>query len=84
MSLSRISPIELTLVSTIIGILIARNLDQDGQNSIGNFLENIAQVILTIQAQGQLIQDQQDNNNNIESQINMLKKQIELLEMQFK
>jgi len=55
-----LNPYEFTLISTIIGFLIASTLDLNEQNSIGNFFELLGQVILTINAQTSTLQS--DNN----------------------
>lgn len=50
-------PRQLALLSSLIGILLTDNLNPDQQNTLGNFIVNIGQVILTSAAQGQLLQD---------------------------
>ena len=47
-----LNPYELTLIGNILGIIIAKPLTLNQQNTLGNFLELIGQQILTIQAQG--------------------------------
>ncbi len=49
--LSNLSPIEFTSYGCLVGILLAAVLNSNEQNSIGNFLELVGQVILTAQAQ---------------------------------
>ncbi len=49
--LSKISPLEFASIGSIVGIIIASQLTNDEQNSIGNFFELVGQVILTAQAQ---------------------------------
>ena len=43
-----LSPYEFTAVAAIIGLLIAPNLNINEQDSIGNFLIEIGQVLLTV------------------------------------
>lgn len=50
--LTKISPLEFTSLGCLIGLLISSSLNNNEQNSIGNFLELVGQVILTVQAQG--------------------------------
>lgn len=83
-----IPPIQFTLLSTLVGILLIDNLDLNEQNSLGNFIVGVGQTILTAAAQGELIKtgiENADNNNinqddDIHEQIKMLKKQIDGLE----
>lgn len=53
--LSTLSPIEFASIGCIIGILLSSVLTSSEQNSIGNLLELIGQVILTAQAQSSTI-----------------------------
>ena len=56
MSISDIPPGLFTLVAETLGIYIAKNLRLNDQNSIGNFIELLGQVILSYSAQQQLRQ----------------------------
>lgn len=58
--LFNLNPYEFSLIAPIIGSIIAKNLTIDQQNSLGNFFELLGQTILTIAAQKQTIED---NNN---------------------
>jgi hypothetical protein len=49
-----LSPKQFSLLSSIIGIFLIDNLDIDQQNSLGNFIVNIGQAILTSASQEQL------------------------------
>ncbi len=49
-----LSPYEFTLVGNIFAYFLASILTNPQQNSLGNLLELIAQVLLTIQAQSSL------------------------------
>nr|WP_312578603.1 hypothetical protein [Sedimentibacter sp.] len=50
-------PKQFSLLSSLIGIALTDNLDANQQNSLGNFLVNVGQVILTAAGQEQLIQN---------------------------
>lgn len=47
-----LSPLEFTTLAVFSGYLISCNLTVDEQNSIGNWLELLGQIILTFNAQG--------------------------------
>ncbi len=44
-------PYEFTLIGNVVAYFIAKSLTNSQQNSFGNLLELVAQVLLTIQAQ---------------------------------
>lgn len=82
-----LSPYEFTLVGNIVAYIIALSLTNAQQNSFGNLLELIAQVLLTIQAQAnttdvnieqsdldELIHMLQTNSTNKQNIINLLNK----------
>jgi len=50
-------PKQFSLLSSLIGIFLIDNLDTNQQNSLGNFLVNVGQAILTAAAQGQSMQN---------------------------
>lgn len=56
--LDSLTPLEFTTLGCIIGIIIASSLNNNEQNSVGNFLELVGQVILTNQAQEVLRQNE--------------------------
>ncbi len=58
-------PKQFSLLSSLIGIILIDNLDTNQQNSLGNFLINVGQAILTSAAQGQLIQSNNQLGDNI-------------------
>ena len=81
--LHTLDPTEYALVATIIGILISQNLSINEKNSLGNFIIEIGQVMLTIAAQENLMvnlnhtsvhNDVEDKIRNLEKEINELKK----------
>ena len=57
--LDSLSPLEFTTLGCVIGIIITSILNNNEQNSVGNFLELVGQVILTAQAQEVLRQNEQ-------------------------
>lgn len=63
--LDKLDPYEFSLVGVLAAYLIAPSLDANEQNSIGNFFEEIGQILLTIAAQQ--ITVTQSNQNNKES-----------------
>jgi hypothetical protein len=77
-----IPPKQFALLSSLLGLLLIDNLDLDQQNSLGNFVVNIGQSILTAAAQGQALQSDNQKYDQTRWQIEMLKKQIVELEQQ--
>lgn len=77
------TPSELAVLSTVLGILIAAKLNTNEQNIIGNFLVGVGQTILTIAAQFQNLESQEENqnednkSNNSNSSNKDLQKQID-------
>ena len=53
--LQSLDPTEYTIISILIAILVSSNLSINEKNSIGNFLIEIGQTLLTIAAQENLI-----------------------------
>jgi len=75
-------PKQFALLSSLLGLILIDNLDLEQQNSLGNFIVNIGQFILTTAAQGQALENGNQNNDQIRRKIEMLKKQIIELEQQ--
>lgn len=75
-------PKQFSLLSTLIGIFLIDNLDLNQQNSLGNFIVNVGQAVLTAAAQGQMIQSNNSQDDHIRRQIQILKQQIYTLEEQ--
>ena len=73
-----LEPVKFSLLSSLIGILLIDNLNQNQQNSLGNFIVNIGQNLLTAAAQAETLQ--QSQQNQIRKQIQSLKEQIAALE----
>ncbi len=93
-SCDKISPIEscllslppnqFALLSSILGILLLDGLNVDQKNALGNFVVNIGQAILTAASQEQSLQNSNKQNNSpdndqINEEIEELKKQVALL-----
>ncbi len=72
-----LDPLKFSLLSSLIGIFLIDSLDQNQQNSLGNFIVNVGQNLLTA-AQGETLQ--QSQRNQIRRQIQSLKNQIAELE----
>ena len=53
--LNSLNAYEFTLIATGVGIIIAKGLTINQQNSVGNFFEQIGQTLLTIGAQNQTV-----------------------------
>jgi len=77
-----LSPKQFSLLSSLLGILLIDNLDLNQQNSLGNFIVNIGQAILTAAAQGQILQSNNSKDNHLRQQIQALKQQIYTLEQE--
>ncbi|MGI6144444.1 MAG: hypothetical protein GX092_07020 [Clostridia bacterium] len=76
-----LSPKQLTLLSTLLGLLLIDNLDIKQQNSLGNFIVNVGQAILVAAAQGEVLQSNNSGNDDYyHRQIKILKEQIWELE----
>ncbi|MFZ5969883.1 MAG: hypothetical protein ACOYVK_22205 [Bacillota bacterium] len=83
MSLFNLSASQFALLASILGIGVANNLNSNQQNSLGNFFESLGQTILTVNAQEQLLQQNQSNDAMCQ-QLELLRKQIEIMEKQLK
>ena len=75
-----LNPYELTLIGNILGIIIAKPLTLNQQNTLGNFLELIGQQILTIQAQGSNLAPNFINTIDFNHLLNELNFKFEYLE----
>ncbi len=53
--LASLSPLEFSTIGSVLGILLSIPLTSSELNSLGNFLELVGQVMLTYQAQLELI-----------------------------
>lgn len=78
-SFFNIPPRQFALLSALLGLLLIDDLDFDEQNSLGNFLVSIGQVLMASSAQGSLQQNKaqaENEKDNIKQQIKKLKDQI--------
>lgn len=62
--LDNLSPNELGILASLIGLTLSQSLDYNEQNALGNFLEAIGQIIQCIGAQGQNLESKRNNINN--------------------
>jgi len=69
---------EFTALATILGFILANGLTVDQQNSLGSFIAQVGQTISTISTQASTLQS--DNNNDISEQLELIKRQIKLIE----
>lgn len=72
--LCNLSPTEFVTLGSVIGIIMTLYLDPNKQNTLGNFLEMIGQILLTSYAQATIVNP--DYKNFTVSQANELKEQI--------
>ena len=86
--LNTLNPYEFALYGALAGFLIAPTLNPNQLNSVGNWLEEIGQILLTIAAQSITVQQANSNNqtgifdiskddlNNIWNEINKIKSKL--------
>lgn len=70
----------LTLVALLFGLILIDDLTPNEQNSLGNFIMLVGQVLETSAAQGQLLRSRTQSTTNYSNDIERLKKKIEELE----
>ena len=75
-----IPPQQFALISSLLGIFTSCRLSSDEQNSLGNFLTNIGQNLMTVAAQADLQKNEAEARKEIADKIQALKEQISLLE----
>lgn len=73
-------PKQLTLVAVLLGFLLLDDLSANEQNTLGNFLMLIGQVLETSATQMQYLQGLQSNNMNsqIINDINRIKRKLNI------
>lgn len=76
--LDSIPPYEYSLYGTILAYMIAPLLSTSAQNSFGNWLEQVGQILLTISAQASATPTCNEFNN-LQNEINYLKQIINKL-----
>lgn len=72
-------PKQFAALATIFGLLLLDDLSLDQQSALGNFLLSVGQTILTASAQEQSLQSCNSQNDQVNNDIEDLKKQIALL-----
>jgi hypothetical protein len=70
------TPVQLSLLATLIGLLLIDNLNVDQQKVLGNFIVAIGSLMLTAAAE---MSSQQSSDTNMQQQIDDLKRQIKEL-----
>lgn len=77
--LSTLSANEFTLTAMFTGFIIGQGLNYEEQNCIGNWLECVGQIVLTLSAQNQLLSppdpDLLRKIDNLQNEVNKLKEQ---------
>lgn len=73
-------PKQFALLSSLLGILLIDSLNTEQQNSLGNFIVNVGQSILTAASQGQVQESNHSQKDQIKVQLELLKKQISMIE----
>ena len=78
MALDDLSPNELAILAALLGLLIADSLDDEGQNVVGNFIEAVGQIILTVSAQAEAIEStkREGTYESLDSRIKNLEDQL--------
>lgn len=76
--LDSIPPYQYSLYGTILAYLIANFLTTNAQNALGNWFEQVGQILLTISAQAQAL-PANDDYDKLLKEINQLKIEIEKL-----
>ena len=76
--LQSLDPTEYTIMSMIIAILVCSNLSINEKNSIGNFLIEIGQTLLTVAAQENLIANMNHTRTHIDLERRLMELEREL------
>lgn len=79
--LMSLSPEEFTIISVVTAFVISQFLNTNEQNAIGNWFENVGQILLTISAQAFLLQPDVtiDDINELKKEISELKANLKNL-----
>lgn len=75
------SPEQFTALATLLGFLLAEELNLDEQNSLGNFFMSIGQTLATYAAQASLLQSNQDSQQ-LTDRLMLLKCQLNDIEQE--
>lgn len=79
--LTSMNPYEFAAISAFLGLLISTGLTVPEQNSIGNWFEAVGQIILTINAQANVIKLDLSEQNTLSME--KLEKEITILKEMF-
>lgn len=79
-----IPPDQFALLAALLGVLLARDLDSNEQNAIGNFFLSLGQTTLTNAAQTENQKSHNINNDGIWKQIDGLTDQLNDLKKQLR
>ncbi len=70
------SPVQFVLLATVLGLLLTCSLNADEQDTFGNFLTTIGQVLQTSASQSNFLEKNCNSNKQALDKINDLKQQI--------
>ena len=62
--LTSLDPYEYSALSAVVGLILAKGLTVPEQNSVGNWLESVGQIILTVNAQASINTPNNSNDPN--------------------
>lgn len=79
-NLSNLSPLEFISLGCLLGIILSEVLNPNEQNTIGNFLEMVGQILLTSYAQASVVDPNYSSPSNC--QFNNLKYDVETIKKQ--
>lgn len=80
--INSLSSFQFVTVGTLVGYILSLGLSINEQNSLGNWLELVGQILLTFNAQEETISSNNDASNNISLlyKIQELEEKIRILE----
>ena len=62
--LTSLDPYEFSALSAVVGLILSKGLTVPEQNSVGNWLESVGQIILTVNAQASINTPTSNNNQS--------------------
>lgn len=71
-----LNPFEFAALSVVLGYLFTDGLDTTQIEALGNFFESVGQIMLTIGAQAQVLEENGKQQNNFDEAICILKNKI--------
>ncbi len=78
------TPAQFVLLATVLGLVIASGIDESEQESLGNFLATMGQVLQTAASQSAYLEANCNSDQKALDKINELKQQIYDLENEIK